>query len=150
MFVLCVCVCVLFVCLFVCFCREFLWFGRFGVFSVFVKPNGMRNLVVTSLRLTHIKDFKRKSCKSLSYVSQLRSQEICMYQELGQKPSPGKGVYVWPEYPYNSILTSAAGSSIKRKLPLCQHSTARTEEEKRERKTPCTLFMSSQFICMPC
>ena len=52
-----------------------------------------------SLRLTYIKDFKRKSCKNLSHVSQLRSQGILMCQELGQKPSPGKGVYVWPEYP---------------------------------------------------
>ena len=52
-----------------------------------------------SLRLTHIKDFKRKSCKNLCYVSQLRSQGIRMCQELGQKPSPGKGVYIWPEYP---------------------------------------------------
>ena len=25
-----------------------------------------------------------------------------------------------------------------------------TEEEKGERKTPCTLFLSSEFICMPC
>lgn len=122
--------------------------GGWGFFSASVKPKGIRNPVVTCLRLTQVRTWK-EGLKSLSHVSQLGPQGICMWRGVGWDSSSlqGNGVHTWPGNPQSWTPISAAGSWLKRKFLLHQDPYSWNWGK---REILCILFTSSQLICMPC
>ena len=71
----------------------------FGDFSVSVKPNGIRNPGVTSLRLTPVRALKEELEESKLCFPAKTSGDVHVTGGWDRGSLQEKGMYIWPEHP---------------------------------------------------